>query len=844
MIGDYPGFTEVKTGRVWSGKAGDVMDSMLWSAGLDRSDIFITNLLKYLPQVEGRVSQTEIKRDLPLLRIEYEGTSPSFVIALGRNPTRMFLGDVGLDAVHGIPFHVTHDDWRGAVTVIPCYSPAAGLHNTDLLAFAAYDLKQAALTVRGKLKARPVTLRGSAGTDYRRLRTVKEIQEALPFWDCDLYVDTEGYPDDPYCLTFTLMPGTGYMILAKDKALIEEFSRLIRERRIRVMMHNAMYDLGILKGMGVDLDGIAIGDTMVKAYELCLEPQGLKDLAFRHARMAMKSYDEVTQPYDWDIAIEYLMAVHDEQDWGEAPKLLVMEKGQFRVKQPQNLNRRVANILRDVANDKVDKDGNPVDPRKRWHEIPWQARAAAEREMGRMPRFTFRYMPEKEALDYACRDSDATSQIDPVLDKMIEANNLREIYEIDMSVIPILERMQSNGMLIKRGYFEELSIELFDKMEEVRAQIEEYGPSGEFLNPNSTDQMTLLLFDRLKLTPVKLTKKGRKPSTQAKALEALRHEHPVVPLIIQWREYANLRSKFAEVLPMYASLHDDYRVRGTIRATRVVTGRLSITRPPLQAIPTRTKEGSRIRAGFITPDGRKMGSADYNQIEMRYMAHLSEDERLCKLFNEGKDVHSITASMMFGVPVEQVDPKKHRYPAKRVGFGVITGIQDQGLYDQMRLAGVFDYTKDDCGRMIRDWFNIYPGVLRYMEWCRVQGRRYGFAQAEGGRRRYLPGIHSRVAHIREEAERQTHSFAIQAGAQTIAKRAMARLWGYLKHAWSQGYSIEPLLQVHDELIAEFAVNEEKEAEQMIRAAMLADAGKYRVPIDIGWGTGFTWEELK
>jgi uracil-DNA glycosylase family 4 len=838
FLGDYPGFWEVKYKRLWAGKSGAIMDSMLWSKSLDRSNYFFTNLLKFPPEKEGHVTREELKRDEKMLQWELDACNPSIVVTLGRNPTRTFLGDVDMEAVHGIP--ILGQALGHAVTVIPCFSPAAGLYSTESLKFSDYDLGQAALVIKGKMH--PQTRRDAYPNPlYIELTSVSEIRDLLPK-SGKIWVDTEGWPWDPWCLTFTNVPGQAYMIRAKNEHLINYFDQLCKARKLRLVFHNSMHDVGVLRAMGIEVDAENIDDTMVKLFELGIEPQGLKPASLRHACMEMDSYESVTQEADRRIALEFLQKV-DAVDWGEADPILHVVKGVHKVKKPQGLNRRVSNIVRDVEVDKRNKDGEPVDPRDRWEDVEPSVRGVAEERFGRMPYFTFDAIPLQKAIHYACRDADATCRVDPKAQERLEALDLEGVYALDMSVVPLFERMQSNGILIKKGYFEPLGEEFSDRMDGLREDIEAYGGGG-YLNPNSSDQTALLLFDKLRLAPVKYTKKGRKPSTNAKTLEALKGEHPVVPLIVQWREFATMKNRFCNKLPIHASYHEDYRVRGNIRITRVATGRPSMTKPNLLAIPTRTDEGGRIRDGFVASPGKKLASADYNQIEMRYFAHLSQDENLCRMFNEGLDVHTQTAMRMFGIKEHEVHPKKHRYPAKRVGFGVITGITGSGLYDQMRLAGIFDYDVKACDEIIRDWYKIYPGGLAYIEAARGRAKRQGYARCEGGRIRLLPGVHCEVSQIKEEALRQSHSFEIQGGAATIMKRAMFRIWGILKDFWEDGIDIEPLLQIYDEMIFEFDEEVEDLVTPVIIQAMKADSGKYRVPIEIGWGTGRTWGELK
>lgn len=267
--------------------------------------------------------------------------------------------------------------------------------------------------------------------------------------------------------------------------------------------------------------------------------------------------------------------------------------------------------------------------------------------------------------------------------------------------------------------------------------------------------------------------------------------------------------------------------------------------PNLMAIPVRSDLGLEIRNGFRAPDGYLLGTWDLDQIEMRVMADESRDPFLLELFLTGRDIHSETASRCFGVPLHQVDKMKHRYPAKRVGFGVITGITGADLLDQFRMAGITGWDEQQCDELIDAWFKVYPGVKTYMSNCRAEARRNGVVYDRWGRPRYLPGAQSTLSHIREEAERQSHSHKIQAGAQGIMKRAMAAIDQDIHQLQSDGYQVWPLMQIHDELILEFEEGLEVLLEPMVvdrltRTTTLPSG----VPLGAKGAYGRAWGELE
>lgn len=449
-------------------------------------------------------------------------------------------------------------------------------------------------------------------------------------------------------------------------------------------------------------------------------------------------------------------------------------------------------------------------------------------------------VPLADAVHYACRDSDATLRIFPILSKMIDDMNLREVYDMDLAVIPMFERMQSNGIRIDVPHFQKLATKLTSMMarEVKKLCVLVSGLPADF-NPNSSVQVADLLFRQLKLKPGRRTPTG-KDSTNDKVLEALRSSSPVLPPILDYREFAKARDAFCYVMPRLVS--DDGRIRGRFRVTRVSSGRLAISDPNLLAIPVRSDVGKEVRQGFVPDDGFVFGSWDLDQAEMRYMADESQDEGLCKIFREGKvDVHTQTAADAFGKDPRDVT-KIERYAAKGIGFGVITGITEYGLYDQMALAGAQGWTVDRCAGAIAAYFDLRKGVRSYMEACRAEARRFGHVRDRWGRIRYLPGVHSRIDSVRAEAERQSHSHKIQSGAQGMLKRAMAAMWGWMRE---KGRDVRPLLQIHDSMLLE--VKADGEMMEEVDTAMqyyLTETTPLSVPMGAKGGYGENWGEIE
>jgi DNA polymerase I len=456
-----------------------------------------------------------------------------------------------------------------------------------------------------------------------------------------------------------------------------------------------------------------------------------------------------------------------------------------------------------------------------------------------MPEADLDDVPEADAVHYACRDADATLRIYPVLSAMIDAANLRGCYYMDMAVIPMVERMQTNGMRINVPHFKLLEAGLTARMNTCVMNLDRQFKCGANFNPNSGDQVADFLFSRLNLKGTKFTKSRKRLSTNDKVLEAMRSDSPAVPLILDYREFSKARDSFCVIMPRLVS--PDGRIRCNLRVTRVSSGRLAASVPNLLAVPVRSDVGKAVRQGFMPDAGYAYGSWDLDQAEMRYMADESRDEKLCKIFREGKiDVHTQTASWMFGKKPEDVT-KIERYAAKRIGFGVITGITEVGLYDQMALAGAAGWTVERCAEGIKGYFEIYNGVARYMEACRAEARRYGFVRDRWGRTRHLPGVWSRIDNVRSEAERQAHSHKIQSGAQGILKRAMAAMWPWMQEKQD---AVRPLLQIHDSMLLE--VRAEGELMDEVDTAMehyMTQTTQLTVPMRVKGAYGDTWGDL-
>lgn len=888
-----------ENGRRRTGPSGQELTRLLAVADLPRPTVLVTNLTRYFSP-HSNPTLTDVTRDAPILIRELRQYQPQYVLAVGRLSTRWFLGDVDMEVVHGLPHpasvhdHLDNLVWDGVV--IPCIHPAAGLYSPDVQPRIAYDFQQAGLCVQGKIAPHPPS---DQYPNPRYEELTDDAHHAVSLI-CrphqTVFIDSEGSAADPWSLQFSLEPGTGFLIRPHSTRVLAAFLLWWQTSRPLTVFHNSLHDIDVMRGMGrpysFDLirSGIPFLDTMIMAYHLQLEPQGLKPLAYRHAGMVMESYDDLMSGPAHSMAMAYIdeMARHD---WPRPDPRVVRDGIDTRVYQPLSATTWVKKLLTDLHNGKVDKEGNPPDPRKRWSQVDDEVKSMVEAKLGPMPSPTLSDVPFPRALHYGCRDSDATARIFPHLRKRVLAMGLSQTHNIDMDVLPMIEYMQHRGMPYDPDYFVQLSEDMQTRKDKTLFELKK--EIGYRINPNSADQVAAVLYggelkqggevvavldtrSGINLNEVKTSKKTGKLKTDKKAVERLRTTDRAVDLIIRYREEDKVDSSFAIPISKVRAwaLRNNRpldRCPCTMRISRVVTGRLSATAieqgigANLLAIPVRTDLGLLVRKGFVARpcpacgQERVLGTWDLDQIEMRVMADESQDPLLLELFNDPRrDVHSETAALMFRIDgasylnkYSGVHKVKHRYPAKRVGFGVITGIQGPGLLDQMRMAGIEGWTRESCDEIIQRWFEIYPGVRLYMDKCRAEALEQGFVRDRWGRIRYLPGANSPLRHIQEEALRQSHSHKIQAGAQGLMKRAMKAIWDLLPdlndafRTCDVCVPIEPLLQVHDELLFEMTDDPAIKgvADEVIVHA-LTTTTPLSIPLGAKGGTGPTWASLE
>ena len=442
---------------------------------------------------------------------------------------------------------------------------------------------------------------------------------------------------------------------------------------------------------------------------------------------------------------------------------------------------------------------------------------------------TFNQVDVDRAAEYSAEDADVTLQLHLKLWPQIEAlPALKAVYEtIEQPLVSVLYRMERKGVLVDRELLKIQSSELAARMQELQALA--HAEAGGAFNVDSPKQLQEILFGKLGIPVTRKTPTGQ-PSTAEDVLEELAATYPLPKLILEYRGVAKLKSTYTDNLPKQIDPATG-RIHTSYHQAVAATGRLSSTDPNLQNIPIRTKEGRRIRQAFIAPPGRSLVAADYSQIELRIMAHLSGDASLLQAFAEDRDVHQATAAEVFATPLGEVTANQRR-SAKAINFGLMYGMSAFGLARQLGIS------RGDAQRYMDVYFERYPGVKRYMEDTRRKARETGFVETVFGRRLYLPEIQSRNQALRQYAERSAINAPMQGTAADIIKRAMISVDGWLQ---SSGVSACLIMQVHDELVLEVADEAVESIVGELRAHM-AQAAKLAVPLKVDVGIGHNWDE--
>jgi len=445
---------------------------------------------------------------------------------------------------------------------------------------------------------------------------------------------------------------------------------------------------------------------------------------------------------------------------------------------------------------------------------------------------TFDRVPLDKARDYAAEDADITLRLHQVLKPRLVSEHLCTVYEtIERPLIPVIAAMERAGILVDPARLQELSNDFARRIADLEEEV--HALAGAPFNIGSPKQLGEVLFDQMGLTGGKKTKTGSY-STNSDVLEPLAQDHEIVAKVLEWRQLSKLRSTYTEALlqqvnPGTGRVHTSYMMAGA------QTGRLASTEPNLQNIPVRTEEGRKIREAFVAPKGHKLISLDYSQIELRLVADVAEIDALREAFRDGLDIHAMTASQVFGVPMAEMDAETRRR-AKAINFGIIYGISGFGLARQLGCS------QGEAKAFIDAYLERFPGIRTYMDEMKKQVKATGFVETLFGRKIHLPGIADRNPARRSYAERQAVNAPIQGSAADIIKRAMIRVPAALEKAQLKA---KMLLQVHDELVFEAPEDQVDRTIEIVREVMEDAPGPsvaLSVPLVVDAGVGDNWNQ--
>jgi uracil-DNA glycosylase family 4 len=869
-IGEAPGENEDRFGKAFIGKAGMLLDDYLEMAGLWRHSIRVTNIYPHWPGPgDPDPTPEQIASEIHLLKAEFETCQPKWVLLLGLVATRFFFGPKAtIEALHGQPEFPSQDRWKelgfpgnGPPMMMAAYHPAAALRDPLMSARCLWDLQQFAKLAKGTWKA---DWAANTASVRKVLLTRAEVKET--FIDRPCAIDTEGTVEKPKMMSVYWGGDVAYVILAED-------ARYLRfGPDAYAKYHYALYDLSVLKAMGVKPPA-KFTDTAIKTFAGTFDPQGLKPLAWRRFRMPMRSYDDVVRPHFNKVAKKWLERAAA-IDW-PVPKARFIEdnNGVEKLYKPNGFQKRAKAMLGTLAKGepgtKLEKLWAEVDEPSSYKDERAKVdfKSPAEAKLGPFPPFSIEHVPLKEAVDYAGDDAVATFRLDAVLEERLD-RGLRPVVEQDVAYLPLVQRMQEMGLPVNmaraRAFSEELGQIVADRRAFIRRVTDK-----RVLNPGSNQQVAAWLFaaDGGRQKATRMTAGETRPTTDDRTLSILMHRDGTPPFIkrfcealTDYREAEKYKGTYVDPLfgrvphdCWYSGVHVEecQRLHVPLRTTKVATGRLSAGDeegvPGLTgsvnalAMPTRTDLGKRVRGLYEAPDGRMLLSADASQLEVRLTADLSNDPELCRIYREQRDVYVETSIKLFGSEAE-------RQIAKVLTLAILYGMMGKSYHERLQAAGVFKFSREDCDQHIVEWFKLYKGVKVFMDTCATAARKYGYVATRAGRRRYLPNCrltNRELFYVRAEAERQAGNTPVQGGAADYIKRAGIRIWNWI--GTLKPGTVEPLLQVHDEYILEVPEKNAKKYGAIVKRLMGSESEhewEYRVPIQAKFAVAKTWAELK
>ena len=435
----------------------------------------------------------------------------------------------------------------------------------------------------------------------------------------------------------------------------------------------------------------------------------------------------------------------------------------------------------------------------------------------------------EKASNYSCADADMTVRLNDSLTRELQSQGLWQLFdEVEMPLVPVLFTMEENGITVDTDILAVMSRDFGEQITMLEGEI--YSRAGQKFNINSPQQLGMILADKMQMDAVK--KKSGGYSTAADVLEGLRNVNPIIGYILDYRQLTKLKSTYVEALPALVNPKTG-RIHTSFNQTRTSTGRLSSSDPNLQNIPIRDEQGRRIREAFVAPAGTYLMGVDYSQIDLRALAHLSQDPNLLDAFRHDEDIHAATAAQLYGVALNEVTPAMRRL-AKTVNFGVIYGMSGYGLEQATELS------REEAGKFITAYFEKYPGVKWYLELTKEEARKKGYVQTILGRRRLIQDINAANRQVREAAERMAINMPVQGTSADIIKKAMINLH---REMIQRKLKSKMLLQVHDELVFEVPEDEMAEMRRLV-PEMMVNAIQLSIPLKVDVKTGRNWGEME
>ena len=863
FVGEAPGETELRMGYPFAGPSGREQENYLNAFGLSQRSFYRSNVVKQYKAGNPTPSEDDIARWGPILVEEIRAVQPKLIVAVGQVASRFFVGNsLDLWTCHGILHKPGELDpsiayrSNGAI-VLPVFHPASGLHEESNRPLIAWDYQQVAKAIHLALDGLPDEL----ASDCYDLGLISDKAYYYDHLSADaselgigkiIAIDTEGTTEEPWSIQVSTKPGLAYCCRVASPnftAFISSLQDEINRKDPVVVMHNAMYDLGTCRAMGLDLSSVTIEDTMISSYLMRVEPKSLSGQVWRRFKAHCLEFSDLVGNAAREKQIKYLEAVRDYKFPPPKPFLRMENDGEQKIYSPTSISSKAAGILRKVY------EGLDIDISQKWQDIDSRRKKNVDGVLcdkftrpagelfGELPRATLGDIPLDEAVSYGCKDADFTLQLHKVHGPVIKSLQVENPYECMCDLLHIFSEMEFNGMLAIRDRFMSLASKYWEEMNSIREIIcDEY--QFERFNPLSgNDVRKIMEIDGL--TALKLTGKGLE-STSNKSIGYLRFSNWGIRKVFEWRTLEKLKDGFcAGPIEELGDRERGY-IHTTIRMTTTPTRRITCEKPNFLQIPIRT--GPEIRNCYTCEEDEYLVASDLAGIEMRVLAHLSQDPALINQFRDGVDTHVETAAKIFQCEPDQVTLEQ-RQQAKSTAYGIPYGQGPRGLYEELSKLGMLNVSEEECADMISSYLTFYRGVRDYRQWLfsNAESDPLGEIRDLFGMVNYIPGIRSLDKQVQARSQRQIVAIIVSGTAQGMIQNSMRKLYGRIKTANKRlGWNAKWRLQVHDELL--FTVKKEYVGDliKMVEYALTNDHGieDISVPIEANSSYGKYWGDLK